>query len=438
MSETEIRKIWGADSETKFNIMRVYIPTGSTTNPESSWSQALTTVKLAKSMGLIVLASPWSMPAAWKTNNSTNGISNGTVGYLKEANYGDYAAYLNRFVTLMRDNGAELDAISIQNESDFDATYAGCHWTPAQITNFLKGYRSAIDCKVIAPETMNIGSSTYVNAMAANDVIDQYDIYAGHQYGWNGSPTSLTPLSGQGKEIWMTEYLLNWAPDGTALANVANFNWAVQGFDFAKAVNTGLLANESAWIHYAAKRYYGLIGDGYGGTVTGAITKRGYILAQYAKYVTGATRIENTWNDAALTGSAYLSATGDSVIVVVINSSNNAYSLTVDLPFYSTAGKSITTTETTNMAEVDINIAEETNLPKADISASSVTTLIFTKSNADGSSLLVKDTPAVLYEEYYTLLGQRAYPGKNNIKGIYIVKSFMSDGSVNSRKIYVK
>ena len=433
MSETEIRKVWGAGSETNCNIMRIYIPTGSTTNPESSWSQALSTVKLAKSMGLIVLASPWTMPAAWKTNNST------TMGSLNTANYGDYADYLNRFVTYMRNNGADIDAISIQNEPDANVTYQSCSWTSDQITTFLKGYRSAIDCKVVAPEAENIGSTSYLNAMTANDVIDQYDIYAVHQYGWNGSATSLAPIVNTGKEIWMTEYLLNWAPNGTALANVATFNWTSQGFDFAKAINDGLLAGESAWIHYAAKRYYGLIGDGYGGTTTGAITKRGYVLAQYAKYVTGATRIDNVWTDGSnmLGGSSYLSVTGDSIMVVVINPSSNSYTLTVNLPFYATTGTSITTTETTNMAEAAINIDGGTSSPQVAIGAYSVTTLIFTKSNTS-STVQIKDTPAVLSEEYYTLMGQRVFPEKSNLRGIYIVKSHLSDGSVSSRKIYIK
>ena len=431
MSETEIRKVWGAGSETNCNIMRIYISTGSTTNPESTWSQALSTVKLAKSMGLTVLASPWTMPAAWKTNNST------TMGSLNTANYGDYANYLNRFVTYMRNNGTDIDAISIQNEPDANVNYQSCSWTPAQLTTFLKQYRSAIDCKVVAPEVMNISNTSYLNAMAADDVIDQYDIFAVHQYGWNGSATSLSPIVNKGKEIWMTEYLLNWAPNGTTLANVAPFKWTSQAFDFAKAINDGLLAGESAWIHYAAKRYYGLIGDGYGGTTTGAITKRGYILAQYAKYVTGATRIDNVWTDDSkiLTGSSYLSATGDSIVAVVINSSSNSYTLTVNLPFNATTGTSITTTETANMAEAAINIDGGTGSPQVAIGALSVTTLIFTKSST--SITQIKDTPAVLSEEYYTLMGQRVFPEKNNLKGIYIVKSHLSDGSVSSRKIYM-
>lgn len=45
----------------------------------------------------------------------------------------------------------------------------------------------------------------------------------------------------------------------------------------------------------------------------------------------------------------------------------------------------------------------------------------------------------VLAEEYYTIMGQRVYnTSKHNLKGFYIVKSIMSDGSFESRKVYFK
>ena len=118
--------------------MRLYIPENS-----SNWSSVLATAQLAKSMGLTIFASPWTMPAARKTNNHVNAVytdANGVqqIGYLKPENYQDYALYLNSFVTYLQNNGVELDYISIQNEPDEMAQYQGCIWTPAQITNFIK------------------------------------------------------------------------------------------------------------------------------------------------------------------------------------------------------------------------------------------------------------------------------------------------------------
>ncbi|MDR0232247.1 MAG: hypothetical protein LBI82_09040 [Dysgonamonadaceae bacterium] len=436
MTTAEIRKIWGENSELKYNIMRLYIPIGSTTNPESSWQQVISTAKLGKELGLIVFASPWSMPPAWKTNNN---IQNGS---LKKEHYGDYAEYLNKFVVFLRKNGVELDAISIQNEPDWDVGYAGCRWTPAEMVEFLKEHRSKISCKVMAPETVPFSSDSYVNALNADDVFDLFDVYAGHQYGNNHNPgTAHKKLAAKGKEIWQSEYLINWVPDGTPANDTKyNFSWSRDAFDFTKAINDCMLADVNAWVHYAAKRYYGMLGDNTRGTKTGEITKRGYILAHYAKYTTGSTRIEHVFGGqfSTLSGSAYLSETGDKVIMMVINNSATYdYSLTVNLPFLASSGICVTTTEAAdmNMKETVIDM-EETSSPKVNIGVSSVTTLVFTKSGANAIGE-IKNMPTVLSEEYYTIMGQKVSPEKNNLKGIYVVKSLMSDGSVSSRKILI-
>jgi glucuronoarabinoxylan endo-1,4-beta-xylanase len=282
---------------------------------------------------------------------------------------------------------------------------------------------------------MQFSRPNYVDALNAGDVIDKFDIYGGHQYG--GVGTAHQKLVEKGKEIWQTEYLINW--NGSSSAG-RDFKWSIDAFDFAKAINLCMLSNINAWIHYAAKRYYGMLGDGANGTQNGVVTKRGYVLGHYSKYVTGATRIEDVRNDAAnnLGGSSYLSVTGDSIIVVVINPSSSYYSLTVDLPFYTTTGTQVTTTETEDMTETAINMDEETRSPKVPIDALSVATLVFTKSSGQSSIVQIKDRPAVLSEEYYTLMGQRVFPGNNRLKGIYVVKSLMSDGSVSSRKIFIE
>jgi glucuronoarabinoxylan endo-1,4-beta-xylanase len=371
MTTAEIQKIWGNGSQAGYNIMRLYIP------DESTWSQTLATAQLAKSLGLIVFASPWSMPASWKTNNNIAAIYNDTLGYLKEEYYDDYASYLNRYVTYLKDNGVELDAISIQNEPDMQATYAGCMWTPAQIANFLKYNAKDIQCNVMAPESVGI-SDNYVNACLDDSVSDEIDIYAGHQYG--NIQDGMKNMQAKGKDVWMTEYLINWNEDEDT---TRNFVWTKDGFNFATKLNDAMLANVNAWIHYASKRYYGLIGDGTYGSTTGTITKRGYILAHFAKNTIGSTRIGTTWKDDSnvLEGSSYLSVSGDSVVVMVINPSANSYDLTLDLPFYTTSGKNIVTATSQNMTSSVLSIPVETCRPKTTIKAYSVNTFIFIKSS---------------------------------------------------------
>ncbi|MEI6945645.1 cellulose binding domain-containing protein [Paraflavisolibacter sp. H34] len=374
MTPAEIQQVWGAGSQAGCNIMRIFIPTG-----ESNWAQTIPTAQQAKSLGLKIFASPWSMPTEWKTVNiigsqyDSSGIKKEV--YLKPEHYGDYARYLNNFVLLLRANGVELDAISLQNEPDYKVDYAGCVWTTSQMTKFLREFSDSITCPVLAPETVGMPDN-YANALGASDVLPKFKIFGGHQYG--GIGTAIKNLQAKGKELWMTEFLVNWNSDENTSRN---FDWTKDAFSFAGKVNEALLANVNAWIHYAAKRFYGLMGDGQFGTTTGVLTKRGRIFSQFAKYLTGSTRVQHTFNDnsGVLNGSAYLSATGDSVYVVVLNPSASTYSLSVDLPFLSVSGKTVRTTATEDLTATDLTFAETTR-PAVVLSPSSVTTLVFKKS----------------------------------------------------------
>ncbi|MGX5854978.1 T9SS type A sorting domain-containing protein [Dyadobacter jiangsuensis] len=386
MTEAEIRKMWGVNSEAGYNIMRIYIPVG-----EANWPQALTTAQLAHSLGLRIFASPWSMPTEWKTYNtqaSRYTDENGVVRpvYLKEENYARYAEYLDNFVTYLKNNGVELEAISLQNEPDYQVDYAGCIWTPAQMANFIKNHADKINCKVIAPESVGI-TDNYATAFLDPDVLANFEIFGGHQYG--AIQTGHLNVQAQGKEVWMTEYLINWNADGGS----RNYDWQRDAFDFATRLNDALLANANAWIHYATKRYYGPMGDGQFGTVAGEITRRGNVLSHYAKFVTGSRRIQNIWNDntSMLNGSSYISEAGDKAFVLIINPSANTYNLSVDLPFLSNAGKAVTTTQTASMVETAVVFSEQTARPKVTIGASSITTLVFEKSGERSVSQMASE-----------------------------------------------
>ena len=304
MSTSDIKKVWGEGSTIGCNIIRLYIPIG-----KNAWSQSLSTAQQAKKMGLIVFASPWGQPKEWKTNNSSDAkTSEGVTGKLKKENWADYAQYLEDYVQYLRKNGVELDAISIQNEPDWPAQYAGCLWDASEIASFVKTYGRKISCKIMAPETLAV-SDSYVNALNKTDVLDCFDIYGGHQYGGIGS--AYKNLATKGKEIWMTEYLINWNENLKETdPNYRKFDFSKDFFNFFRAINTCMVGNFNAWIHYAAKRFYGLLGDGQNGAgSSGTVTKRGYIMAHFAKFVTGMTRIGTSFSG-GLEGSGYLSESG--------------------------------------------------------------------------------------------------------------------------------
>ena len=387
MSTTEIKKVWGAGSTVGCNIMRLYIPIG-----RDAWGQSLATAKQAKQMGLIVFASPWGQPAEWKTNGTINAKnSDGTTGKLKRENWPDYAQYLEDYVQYLRNNGVELDAISIQNEPDWPAQYAGCLWDASEIAEFVKTYGKSISCKVMAPETLAV-SDSYANALNKTDVLECFDIYGGHQYG--GIQSAYKNLAKQGKEIWMTEYLINW---NEIENNTRNFDFSKDFFNFFTAINTCMLGDFNAWIHYAAKRYYAMMGDGQRGAgSSGTITKRGYIMAHFAKFITGMTRIDASFG-ANLEGSAYLSQSGDTLVAVLSNSSDNTIDLTFDLPFYTQQGELRTTSKSQNFKMTDLTPESETCRPMATIEAKSVATALFIKSSERQPSNM---TGSVSYFDY--------------------------------------
>ena len=374
MSTADIKKVWGPESTVGCNIMRMYIPIG-----KNTWSQSLQTAKTAKQLGLIVFASPWGQPAEWKTNNSSNAkTSDGKEGRLKRENWPDYAQYLEDYVQYLRQNGVELDAISIQNEPDWAASYAGCLWSTSEMAEFVKTYGPTISCKVMAPESIGC-SDGYVNALNKTDVLNGFDIYGGHQYG--GIQSAYKNLAAKGKEIWMTEYLINWN-ENKSDADKRNFDFSKDFFDFFRAINTCMVGDFNAWIHYAAKRYYAMLGDGTTGAgSSGTVTKRGYVMAHFAKFVTGMTRIDIDFGSTPLEGSAYLSQTGDTVVAVVANASNAEAEATMDIPFYTMSGKLYSTTKNNSMTAKDVTPDSETCRPVVrNIPAQSVSTIMFIKS----------------------------------------------------------
>ncbi len=398
LTNAEIDKMYGkGENQLGYNIMRLYIA-----NKESGWSSAISTARRAKLHGAYLFASPWSPPAAWKSNNDD---SNG--GYLLESRYGDWANFLNGFVTYMDNNNIKIDGISIQNEPDWTTTYQSCIWTGQQFANFLKNWGSTINSQIIAPEGVHFTHSLSDPILNDPEACAELDILGGHFYGWNGASYPLA--ISKGKEVWMTEYLINERQEKEG----KNIDWANDGFLFARSINDAMLANMSAWVHYALKRYYGCLGDGNYGTIDGEVTKRGYILSHYAKNVSGTTRIKHFLDESSgsISSSAYISVTGDSVIVMVLNPTNYDYNMSFTLPFNSLGGSLVVTTETDNMKKTAFNFQSETYEPSLMLLPLSVNTFIFEKSSLrDDLPDIELETDMVFSDRFDDYAGSNCIP----------------------------
>ncbi|AXY74144.1 xylanase [Paraflavitalea soli] len=245
------------------------------------------TIDAAKSFGATVVASAWTAPASMKTNNNTVG------GKLKTTSYADYAAHLSNFCNTV----GGVSAISPINEPNITVTYESMELTASEVASFVAAQGSNCGAPIMAPETFNM-DKTYMDTYLSNATASSKTTYVcGHIYG--KTPYVYSP----GKEVWMTEHYTN--------TNDAN-NWT-DALGVAKEIHDCMNAGYSMYVWWYLRRSYGFIDE------SGNITKRGYVAAQWARWVRpGYNKISCTANP---TTGVYTTAykSGSKIIVVAIN-----------------------------------------------------------------------------------------------------------------------
>ncbi|WP_203810806.1 cellulose binding domain-containing protein [Paractinoplanes tereljensis] len=347
----------------------------------SEWATQVSALKTAEASGsdVKILASPWTAPAAWKTNNSRiNG------GKLKTDYYDEYANHLNSYVQYMRGQGVTIDVVSIQNEPDWHPAYDSMDWSGDELRNFVRDQGSKIqNTRLMVAEAVNLNygytDPTLNDATARNNI----GYIGGHLYGTEDSGR-LKPyaLAAQyNKPVWMTEWNFHEAASDTSTAWADGGNQAVWDEtldDVVRTVHKSMESNWSAYIWWYGKRFYSFIGDGTAGTTTGAPLKRGYAFAQYAKYVRpGDQRVAVTKSSAAspLEVTAYQGA--GKIKLVILNRSGSAVNnAVIQAPQTVTRAEDYLTSRTVNAAvqPTSVNGGQVT----VSIPARSISTLVFT------------------------------------------------------------
>jgi glucuronoarabinoxylan endo-1,4-beta-xylanase len=404
------------------NIFRVSVPYSAYAATGNKWfaycntapkmNSMVEAVKRVKSYGGIVLASPWSPPVAFKDTSSKGGwyygtsaeydfkttLSNGTVSYrkynkLSDARYADYAAFLNSFLNYMSSQQAAVDIISVQNEPDYVYTDAACYWSGSQMLKFVKEQGVALKgntgVKLMAGETAyfdakkrNVYTNPILNDPTASDCTDYI---AGHIYG-DGADLDYTLARNAGKEVWMTEHAF-----GSSVTREPT--WSEELLFATEIHNCLALGNYSAYLSWYPRRFYSFLNDGtYNSSNTGKYTRRAFVMAQFARYLTGKTHVKTilTTSDAKIQASAYINTEADSLVVIVINSSNFTHNLTLSLPFYTNSGYSVVTTPETNLLRGDLTLSESKS-PVVSIQAQSINTLVFSKADITSSRNVERD-----------------------------------------------
>ena len=283
------------------SILRLRIDPGSVTGG-SNWATELANAQEAQVLGAVAIATPWTPPASFKSNNSTVG------GTLNPSSYAAFANYLESFVTYMANGGVNLYGISMQNEPDANVTYESCSWTGATMDTWVANNSSVLTTKLIMPESEGFNISYSDPALNDTNSAGHIAIVAGHIYG--KTPFYYTNAENKGKEVWETEHYLPASGAQPAISDA---------LAAAKEINDSLtVANYNAYLWWWVADW----NPGTGVTNYGLVdtnsnpTYFGYALAQYSKFVRpGYVRANATSSPAA---NVYLSAfTGSGHYVIV-------------------------------------------------------------------------------------------------------------------------
>jgi glucuronoarabinoxylan endo-1,4-beta-xylanase len=372
LTSAEAETIFGTGSgQLGLSLLRVRIDDSSTTGG-SNWAQSLSDGQLASAQGATVFASPWSPPAAWKSNGST------IMGSLLPADYAAYANYLNLFTAYMKAGGVDLYAISMQNEPDANVTYDSCVWTAAQMDTWIAGNASVLTTKLIMPESESFTTSYSDPALDDSSAVNYISIVGGHLYG--ASPFYYTNAENKGKDVWMTEHYLN--PSTGAEPDMAD------AITMAEEIHNSMTVGEyNAYVWWwiedepSESSYIGMV------DVNDNVTFYGLALGQFAKYIRPGYAMVSATNTPS--SGVYVSAyKGDgNYVIVAINSNSSATSLPVAI-----TGATVTsftpyqTTATESMAELSA-IGVSGDAFTYSLPAQSITTFVGTASTTPGISL---------------------------------------------------
>ena len=356
------------ENELGLTVLRVFV------NPDSSqWNRALPTAQFATQMGVTVFASPWEPPA----NLTESGGSNGKL-HLPKSNYAAYAKHLNDFGTYMKNNNVDLYAVSVQNEPDYASEWT--YWSTDETTDFIANYGDQItSTRLMSPESFQYvpenaswvpdgGKKFYRKILNNSKAMANCDLFGTHFYGTQRSWMDFPELENSGKEIWMTEvYVPNSDKDSA--------NRYPEALQVSENIhNAMVVGNMSAYTWWYIRRNYGLM------TEDGKISKRGYCMAQYSKYVRpGDVRIDATEQPA---DNVYVSAyKGDDnqVTIVAINKGTESYSqqFAVDADAQITEVDRYRTSASENLAKTE-DLEHDSSSFWAQLPAESVSTFVVT------------------------------------------------------------
>ena len=323
-----------------FSVLRIFIDSDS-----NNWYKEVATAKAAIAKGAIVFATPWNPPSNLCETFNHNGDTK--AKRLRHDKYAQYANHLNNFVNYMKNNGVNLYAISMANEPDYGHDWTW--WTSSEIVTFLKYYAGSINCRLIAPESFSYNKNIMEPILNDSQALANVDIMGTHLYGtqYKNFAWPLFQQKGAGKQLWMTEV---YYPNSDA--NSAD-RWP-EALGVSEHIHNAMINNMQTYVWLYIRRSYSPMKE------DGTISKRGYCMAQYSKFIRrGYRRVAATANP---NNGVYVSAyTGDGkAVIVAINKGSSSISQK-----FTVNGQSISSVDRYRTSSNE-NLAKTSNLALTD------------------------------------------------------------------------
>jgi glucuronoarabinoxylan endo-1,4-beta-xylanase len=342
-----------------------------------------------------VYATPWSPPAAYKTNGNIDCTAGSGSGALISEDYGAYATWMANFVeSLSAEDNIHLYAISVQNEPDQCHDYDSALWTAAQIDSFVTTNlgptfaSNNLSTLILMPENGGYAALTGANGGGSCGTDSACANYVGG-YNWHDYDASLNGTNtvtaapypsgwSAGKKYWETEascgpgYGPNFCQSG--------YNTGItDALDWAAIIDQRLVGDgANAWLYWwlyegSATDDQSLISD------STPYPQRAYMLGQYSKFVRpGYYRIDATHNpQTGVSVSAYQNTSTGSLVIIATNYTGSAASQQfniIDAPAFSSVTPTITS--------ASLNLATQSSVPVSSNSftytlpADSITTFV--------------------------------------------------------------
>ncbi|MBQ4520277.1 MAG: endo-1,4-beta-xylanase xyn5A [Bacteroidaceae bacterium] len=388
-----IKLLYGEDSPVGLNIVRMEISPNTKGDIKSPWDTPydwhgyLPVIKEAKKRGAIVYGCPWSPPGEYKTNGTAQGGNSEEQGYQRGELHADYYAkffpWLNSFLAYMHSNKADVDVVSLQNEPDWWVNYSGCLYSPEQLVDLVKNHahllkKSLYKVKLMSAESLNFNPK-YTDPLLNDPSSCQHiDMIGGHLYGTpplEYMAQSAATARKYGKDVWMTEHSVEC---GDRLPN-----WHDE-LIFAEEVNECMLAGANAYVYWYMLAHWSFVGTGeekYGkGNEYGKLLRRGYVMSHFSKHLTGSTRLGSkasvhVGTNSAFQASAYIK--DNSLIVMAIDTTKNAFDLKINLPYKVKGGMHLLSTDEAVCQQLPIELSGSTSSPVVSLPARSLNTYIF-------------------------------------------------------------